>query len=626
MLSGKPEWLIWTAVIAGSVVLLVFFFFVAMARFFKRPSPSEAIIRIGQTMTDVFIGRGTWIVPILHRAAIMSLSTIGLTIRRNGHEALISKDFISTNLCAEFYIRIEPNEDDVKKAARTIGIDAGHTTTDAIRSRAGQLLEPKLVGALRAVAAQSDFLKLHLNREHFAQEVSAALREDLGRNGFTLESVTITELTQTPLSEMRADDIFGASGRETVTNTVVEKNIAVKRKVQEEAERTAEIQKSQEINVAIQNRELRTGKAREEEAAVKAELAKQEAIETRDLQRQAFIANERAKKEKSEQVAELDKQKTVEAALVDKEKTIEAAQVDKQITLTLKAKESAEADALKSFALAALERANQEVISVTQVAEAERQKRVAIVAAEQSAEQQKIAADVAAYQKKVEADALANAQKAAAEGTADAARFAAQGQSDAVKIKAKAEADAAEMQAMSITKLAEAQREAGIKEAEVMREKINAGNAKSREWMIYETADKLIAAAPSIMRELVKPAERIGEIKVLQVTGGLGLGGSNGNGEGAHASSPFLGNVLGPVAKTIVEASAVMPFVKELLRFADTDAIKAAVARVAPALAQPLDALAGRTPAAPTPAVAAGSVPVVTPPRAGASTRAREDV
>jgi flotillin len=278
----------------------------------------------------------------------------------------------------------------------------------------------------------------------------------------------------------------------------------------------------------------------------------------------------------------------------------------------MKAKESAEADAQKAFALAALERANQEVISVTQVAEAERQKRVAIVAAEQSAEQQKIAADVAAYQKKVEADALANAQKAAAEGQADAARFAAQGQSDAVKIKAKAEADAAEMQANAITKLAEAQREAGIKEAEVQREKIAAGNAKSRDWMLFETADKLIAAAPSIVRELVKPAERIGEIKVLQVTGGLGVGG-DGNGENG-SSSKLLGNALGPVAKTIVEASAVMPFVKELLRFADTDAIKAAVSKAVPGLEKPLEALSAR---GTTPVAAAAPAPT----RAGASTR-----
>src|SRR5690349_12125320 len=375
---------IWQMALAfvASITAFSLVFAGAMARFLKRPSPSEAIIRIGRATTDVFIGRACWIVPVLHRAATMSLSTIGLTIRRAGHDALVTKDFISTNLSAEFYIRVEPNEDDVKKAARTIGIDEGHASTDAIRNKAQQLLEPKLIGAIRAVAAQNDFLSLHLNREHFAQEVSNALREDLGRNGFTLESVTITELTQTPLSELRGDDIFGASGRETVTNTVVAKNIAVKKKMQEEAERTAEISREQEINVAQQNRYMREGKAKEEEAAVKAELAKNEAIEARDLQRQANIAVERARKEQTEQAAAIGKQKAVEAAQVDKDRTIEAAQVDKQITLIMKGKESAEADAQKAAALALKEKADQEVITVGQVAEAERQKQVAIVAAQ----------------------------------------------------------------------------------------------------------------------------------------------------------------------------------------------------------------------------------------------------
>src|SRR3954463_6558556 len=302
LFSGIEVWQMALALVAA-ITLLVLVFFGAMARFLKRPSPSEAIMRIGRVATDVFIGRACWIVPVLHRAATMSLSTIGLTIRRSGHEALVTKDFISTNLAAEFYIRVEPNEDDVKKAARTIGIDEGHASSESIRTKAQQLLEPKLVGALRAVAAQNEFLALHLNREHFAQEVSNALREDLGRNGFTLESVTITELTQTPLSELRVDDIFGASGRETVTNTVVAKNIAVKKKVQEEAERTAEIAREQEINVAQQNRMMREGKAREEEAAIKAEIAQQEAIQTRDLQRQSAIAVEKARKEKAEQGA-----------------------------------------------------------------------------------------------------------------------------------------------------------------------------------------------------------------------------------------------------------------------------------------------------------------------------------
>jgi uncharacterized membrane protein YqiK len=530
-------------------------FMSAMARFLKRPSPSEAIIRIGRSNTDVFIGRSTWIVPVLHRAATMSLSTIGLTIRRAGHEALVTKDYISTNLSAEFYIRVEPAEDDVKKAARTIGIDEGHAGAEAIRQKSQELLEPKLVGALRAVAAQNDFLALHMNREHFAQEVSKALREDLGRNGFTLESVTITELAQTPLAEMRADDIFGASGRETVTNTVVQKNIAVKRKVQEEAERTAEIAREQEINVATQNRIMREGKAKEEEAAVKAEIAQQEAIQSRDLQRQAAIALEKARKEKTEQGAEIDKQKAVEAAQVDKQRTIEAAKVDKEITLTLKAKESAEADAKRAAAQALKAQAEQQVMTVSQVAEAERDKQVAIVAAQKAAEQERIRAEVEAYKKKVEAEVSAQS----------------------IKIRAQADADAAEKQAQSITRLAEAHREAGLKEAEVQREKLAAANSKSRELFLQETALRLLEVAPSLIRELVKPAERIGEIKVLQLGGG-------GNGAGTQPQLPLLGNALGPMMQTILQSSVMMPAMKELMKFVDMNAVAGAVSQAVQAV------------------------------------------
>src|SRR5467141_2985175 len=482
MLYGIEVWQL-AAGLVGAVALGFLAFMSAMARFLKRPSPSEAIIRIGRANTDVFIGRSTWIVPVLHRAATMSLSTIGLTIRRASHEALVTKDYISTNLSAEFYIRVEPAEDDVKKAARTIGIDEGHASAEAIRQKSQELLEPKLVGALRAVAAQNDFLALHMNREHFAQEVSKALREDLGRNGFTLESVTITELAQTPLAEMRADDIFGASGRETVTNTVVQKNIAVKRKVQEEAERTAEIAREQEINIATQNRIMREGKAKEEEAAVKAEIAQQEAIQSRDLQRQAAIALEKARKEKTEQTAERDKQK-------------------------------------------------------------------AIVAAQKAAEQERIRAEVEAYKKKVEAEVSAQS----------------------IKIRAQADADAAEKQAQSITRLAEAHREAGLKEAEVQREKLAAANSKSRELFLQETALRLLEVAPSLVRELVKPAERIAEIKVLQLGGG-------GNGAGAQPQLPLLGNALGPMMQTILQSSVMMPAMKELMKFVDMNAVAGAVSQ-----------------------------------------------
>jgi len=87
MFNGFEVWQVVLAIV-GAVVLVLFVFFASMARFLKRPSPSEAIIRIGRSKTDVFIGQACWIVPVLHRSSTISLSTIGLTIRRASHGAI----------------------------------------------------------------------------------------------------------------------------------------------------------------------------------------------------------------------------------------------------------------------------------------------------------------------------------------------------------------------------------------------------------------------------------------------------------------------------------------------------------------------------------------------------------
>ena len=56
---------------------------------------------------------------------------------------------------------------------------------------------------------------------------------------------------------------------------------------------------------------------------------------------------------------------------------------------------------------------------------------------------------------------------------------------------------------------------------------------------------------------------------MLQVGGGRGRRPS-GNGA-APARSPLLGNALGPVAKTILETSAVLPELQSMMKFADAD-------------------------------------------------------
>jgi len=58
-------------------------------------------------------------------------------------------------------------------------------------------------------------------------------------------------------------------------------------------------------------------------------------------------------------------------------------------------------------------------------------------------------------------------------------------------------------------------------------------------------------------------------MKVLQLGGFQSGGPSNTDG----GLSPMLGNALGPLAKTLLDTSALMPVVKELMKFADSKSI-----------------------------------------------------
>jgi hypothetical protein len=56
--------------------------------------------------------------------------------------------------------------------------------------------------------------------------------------------------------------------------------------------------------------------------------------------------------------------------------------------------------------------------------------------------------------------------------------------------------------------------------------------------------------------------------------------GSNGNGTSAGSSFPLLGGALGPITKSIIEASAVLPMLKEVMRFTDAEKLKSAFASI----------------------------------------------
>ncbi|HMY17964.1 MAG TPA: flotillin domain-containing protein, partial [Polyangium sp.] len=242
------------------------------------------------------------------------------------------------------------------------------------------------------------------------------------------------------------------------------------------------------------------------------------------------------------------------------------------------------AAALKAQAEAEQQQAMQAIITVEETAKANREKAIAVIKSEEDAQRSRIAAEREAFKLKVEAEAQAATLKAHAEGEAAAKRAAAEGEiakaqglaqareleaqagANVMRLGAEAKAAAAAQEAQALISLAEATKKRGEAEADAKRKIVEAENAVSTKFLLRDVAVKALDVLPSVTRELMTPARAISEIKVLQLQGGPGSSGANGE----NGGSP-LGNVASPVLKTILEAGAAYPLLREMMSFAQVD-------------------------------------------------------
>ena len=199
--------------IVGSVVALMVIFLLIYRSFYKKAPADSALVISGGRKKRVVFG-GTLINPITNTSQLISLNTLQLPVERTGHAALITKDSLRVDLEAQFYVKIEPHEQDVLKAVASLG---DKTLTPAEVNR---LLEGKLVGVLRSVAATMDLQELHEKRQQFSDQVQEACRDDLEQNGFKLESVAVTNLDQTPLEALDENNRFDVVAIQTIKQEV----------------------------------------------------------------------------------------------------------------------------------------------------------------------------------------------------------------------------------------------------------------------------------------------------------------------------------------------------------------------------------------------------------------------
>ena len=522
-------------VFAGVVMLLTIF--TVLSRFYRRCGADEALVRTGSGGNKVVIGGGVLVYPILHQLLRVSLRSVKLSVERSAKNALVTADKIKANVTTELYIKVEPISEDVLAAARSFGdrnVDE-HVIAD--------LIEGKLTDALRSVAANQTFMALHANRKQFAERIQEVLSEELKKNGLTLENVSITAFAMLPVKDLDPQDVFDAEGLRAITESV-QTNREMTNRIQREKDnqiqaqnvfarkKQLEMEQDQKQAEADQGRKVaeysalqaaETAKAVyiQEQARDLASLEKQRAVETAKVAQQQAVQTAEIARQRALEAASIDRQKVIEAAAIDKEKAVEVARIGKQIAITQSEEQEARAQAAKAFALADEEKAKQAIVTVETTAKAEREKAIQVIAAQAEAE----------------------VRRAQAEATATVAEK----EAEATVLRANASAHQGEV------------------EAQVRRKLLDAENAISARVVMRDILLKALEVAPEVTRELMSPAKAISEIKVLQTNG---MGGQQG--VAASGTAPALG-AMSPVLKTILEAGAAYPLMRELMSFAQVD-------------------------------------------------------
>jgi uncharacterized membrane protein YqiK len=501
---------------------------------YLRSSKERSFVRTGLGGQKVVLGGGAFVLPIVHDVIPVNMNTLRLEVARGRDKALIAKDRMRVDVIAEFYVRVKAEAQAVADAAQTLG------TRTLEPEKLKELLEGKFVDALRAVAATMTMEELHERRGEYVKQVRAAVADDLLKNGLELEAASLTQLDQTAMEFFNPSNAFDAEGMTRLTEQIearkkrrndIEQDtmISIRSKNLEAEKLALEIDRDAEHARLAQEREVEIARAQQraelareradrEQEAERAQIAAREAIELARIATDRVLEEERIAKEREIQAQEIERRKAVE--LAEQQRAIAVAASSKA-----ESEARAAADQARALAIAQEER----VFTARETEIAERAKRVQLIEASREAEREALRLRLAA-----EAEKDAAADRGAA-----------------VRAQAEAEADAEKIRALA----AKIRHEIDAEGTRLMNEAANVLTAEARTSALRL---RLVEKMEGIIRESVRPMERIEGIKILHVEGLGGSGGGDVNGGGANFSDSVVNSAL--------RFRAQAPLVDQLLR------------------------------------------------------------
>lgn len=455
------------AVVVIIVVMVVFLVAVMVSRLFRKVPQGQALV-VSKWRSVVVTFTGQIVVPVIHKAEIMDISVKNIQIERRGKgNGLICKDNIRADISVEFFVKVDPTEQAVKKVAQAIGCerasDIGTLNT---------LFAAKFSEALKTVGKKFDFESLYTDRDSFRDEIVEIIGKDL--NGYVLEDVAIDYLEQTPLADFDPDNILDADGIRKITERTAVQHIETNKAEQLEREETTrrtvdadkklfEMERDRAEALARQQQDIRTVQAEADASAKLIEEAERKKSEEARLAADQGIGVAGENKDREIAIAGLNRERVVQ---------VEAENIERDRLLAVTGRDTAVAEANKEK-----EERSRELADVARgrveadLGVAEKEEAIATLRVVEQA-QRSADAEIRTAEGNAQALFVSTVKEA------EAARQAATSEAERATILARANADAAQQDSLAAQRRAEgAKAEAaapGLADVQVERERADA--------------------------------------------------------------------------------------------------------------------------------------------------------
>ncbi len=373
--------------------------------------------------------------------------------------------------------------------------------------------------AIYAADREAETIKFQYEMDQSIQEREYEMKLEVERARIAQEEgVQLREIEQE--LAVQTDKI---AQEQQVEQREIEKNVIVETAQIEQTKvvQLAEIQQHLAVQMEkiSQEQEIAVREIEKELFVEKAKIAQEEGVQLRDVERELTVQVAKLGQEQQVQQREIEKNLVVETSQIDQNKFVELTEIAKMLTVEQS-------------------RINQEL----RVAITDEDRKIDVANKQQLtalAEKEKLVAEAERMGAEVEVTATEKTKEA-------------EWQRDVAIIGAEAQAQPIERLADAVLSEARAKAQGEMAEYE-------ARNVAEQRVLVQEAILELIDEAPDIVEQMMRPVEKIDNIKILDMGNNDGQGGIN-------RSS------MGRLANALLDTGVISPMLKELFNFADVDA------------------------------------------------------